>query len=187
MLADIMKIFETSSPVNHEQYQTIAIYLLVNFVSKLLNRQKLFLRMVLIYKINSEINSAVYLKLLRLSPVKDKDDQEEGEILNLSQTDSSRIGLAIVDAVYFLTMVISIGICVRKMLNAEFYPFVATLIVIVIFIFLIVFFSVLSGPLNEKLLEKKDARIKVTSDTFMDIKTFKLLGWDMEFLKRVFV
>ena len=185
MIVPLMSFFKSSEEITNDKLLTICYYFILMALFRLFMKHKYFIKFSLTYKISVEINTLIYDKVLKMTPLKGQNDQEEGEIQNLMQIDSGRIGLAIVDSVNVFTISISIIYCSYLLLSHQFYPSIAVLIVILLFIIATVLLTYQYGGLNKQLMERKDERVKLSSDVFNDIRTFKLLGWDMEFLKRV--
>ena len=153
-------------------------------LSNLLNRHIIFMKCLVFAKTSMALKALVYKKLLNLSS--SCHNENEGEVVNLINVDSTNIALLGFSFTAFVTLPINIIMIIYMILDKDRNSGLAILIITCLFVLFNVYLSIKNGRISKELLGFRDARMKVISDTFSDIKNLKLLGWDEEFLKRVF-
>ena len=181
----LIDFFKQGTPMTENEWHLVAYFLVYKAFAKVFRRHAYFIRWITLYRSSVELNCLIFSKVLKDSQVKDKNDVQEGEILNLSQIDSMRVGYAMMEVSNVIAYPILIGYNIYCLFEIDTYSSVVFLILVIFFVFLNFWLSYNYGKLNLQLLEKRDERMKISSETFSDLKTIKLFGWDGEFLKRI--
>ena len=165
-------------------------YLLVSvfFIAKVMecsSQLQLFFRTRLVgFKARSALVALIYNKSLTLS-YQSKQGQSSGEIINLMAVDAERIGefswymhdpwmLVLQVALALLILYQNLGL-------AAISTFVTTVLVMLVNLPL----GKLQEKFQEKLMESKDTRMKVTSEVLRNMRVLKLQGWEMKFLSKI--
>ncbi|XP_043687859.1 ABC transporter C family member 3-like [Telopea speciosissima] len=130
-------------------------------------------------RIRAALFSIIYKKCLNLS------SQSKQENINLMSVDVERIGFF---SWYLhnirrvpLEIVLALLILYKSLGLASFVAFVATIILMLAHIPL----GKLQEKFQGKLMDSKDQRMKVTSETLRNMRVLKLQGWDMKFLTKI--
>ena len=110
---------------------------------------------------------------------------KEGNLLNLFQIDSMKIGNSMLFFSDLISLPISFALNIYYLLSFDLTTGSAILIIGCIVIFLNFLVSLQFGRINKRLLKERDARMKVTNDIFEDIVNMKMLELEAEFLKQV--
>ena len=131
-----------------------------------------------------QLNSLIYNKILLIGP-KSKSQFTEGEITNFLQIDSQTLA----EMLRWLPMVMLLPLQFVGFIYLLFQYFGATFLFglgTMLFIFIILgFLQSKYSKLESEHMEAKDARMRITTQTFNSLKILKLYGWDDEFLNKI--
>lgn len=154
----------------------IVVYLFVDLCAKLLSQQGNFLQNILGAKAYTGVASITYNKILRCSSATNK-SFAQAEIINFIQVDAqkifflawvlpvvSRLPIQLVFAITFLIVYFGLSL-----LGAA---GVALVLVIVNF-----FIAVIGQKIQKVVLQRKDERMRFTTELINNIKIIKLNGW----------
>ncbi|XP_043693117.1 ABC transporter C family member 3-like [Telopea speciosissima] len=135
--------------------------------------------------IRAALFSIIYKKCLRLSS-ESKQGHTCGENINLMSVDVERIGLF---SWYFhniwavpVQVVLTLLILYKSLGLASLIAFISIIILMLTNIPL----GKLQEKFQEKLMDSKDRRMKVTSEALRNMRILKLQGWEMKFLDKIF-
>jgi ATP-binding cassette subfamily C (CFTR/MRP) protein 2 len=133
----------------------------------------------------NEFNCFVYDKLLKVTSSTSRDQCKEGEILNFLQVDSQKIALTM--SLYPILIVTPIQLGIYSYLIYDFIgiPYVSGIGSMLLFIGISLLVQIKYRQLMVTLGHMKDERLKVTTETFNNLKALKLYGWDSEFLRKI--
>ena len=176
------------------------IYLSIIFVNSLIKRQTFYYENVLAYKISIELISVIFNKILLasccninvdfkksklLNKIILKNKSTEGEITNLIQIDCERIVETI--SVCPSALTIPFDIIAFIILLFKFFGWIAVFAIICIILLFIPLCYLLNSIIKyeEKYLEFKDTRMKITSYVLDYIKIIKMYNWNNYFCKEI--
>ena len=128
----------------------------------------------------------IFEKILKASPSSFSKRSKEGEIINFIQVDSQKISNSILQCPSLLVSPIQIVIYTYMLFNLFGFPFLFGFGIMLIFLIANFIIQSCSNKFNKKTLEKKDNRLKVTTEAINSIKILKLYAWEDEFLNRVY-
>ncbi len=160
-------------------------YFTVKLVNIMLNRHNSIFQAYLGFKSSVDLNCFIYTKLLKASPSSQKEKSKEGEIINFIQVDSNKLNM---------TMYLSPGILIIP-IKIFVYSFMLFQFFGISFLFGF-FILLLSLTINfciqrklqlryKEMFKFKDDRMRVTTETFNNLKVLKLYSWEDEFLNRI--
>ena len=178
----IIQLFIIKKPVNVNDIYLVSFYLIIRLIDFMLQRKIAEIIRNIGNKSSVELNCLVYNKLLKLSPYV---DIKSGQIYNFIQSDSLKLAklmgvLPNVLSIPFL--ILMYNYLLFKYLGIA---FIFGFIVMIIF-FIVNFYYRKQYSLYLKLhIKKSDLRMKITTETFNNLKVIKLYGWDDIFLNRI--
>lgn len=160
-------------------------YFSVKLLNIMLNRQNAIFQAYLGFKSSVDLNCFIYTKLLKASPSSLKEKSKEGEIINFIQVDSNKLNMTL-----YLSpgiIIIPIKIIVYSFMLFQFFG------ISFLFGFSILAISLTCNFFIQKKLQQrykemykmKDDRMRVTTETFNNLKVLKLYSWEDEFLNRI--
>ena len=137
-------------------------------------------------KAGFELSCFIYEKILSASPSSFIQRATPGEIVNFIQIDSNKLSWMIQTSTNVI--IGPILICAYIYLLFDFFgvAFFAGFGVLVISLIVNYFIFRKFRILDEVMLHKKDERMKVTTETFDNIKTLKLYNWENEFKSKIY-
>jgi len=160
-------------------------YFGVKFVNILLNRQNSIFQSYLGFKSSIDLNCFIYSKLLKTSPSSLKEKSKEGDIINFIQVDSNKLNMTMYLSPGIL--IIPIKITVYSFMLFQFFGYSFLLGFLILFISFSLNFLIQKNyqKRNKEMLKKKDVTMRVTTETFNNLKVLKLYSWEDEFLNRI--
>lgn len=181
----ILGFFETQGALSSHDWYQIFYYLAIKIMNHLLGRHIIFIKCLMYVKTLNSLNSLVYDKLLKLT--NSSSSMNEGEIVNLVNVDARNVANLAFTFTSLVTLPINIVMVILMILDKDRNSGMAILGLTSVFVLANFYLSLQNGRINQRLLVFRDARLKVTSQTFSDVKNLKLLGWDEEFMNRVVI
>ena len=133
-----------------------------------------------------QLNCFIYNKLMKVSPSSFTQRSTPGEIVNFMQVDSEKLKDMIQYAPYLFVSPFKIIFFSYLLFNFFGIAFFAGLGVMLLTLFINLKINNLYGKIQEKVLLKKDERMKITTETFDNIKTLKLYNWENEFKNKIY-
>jgi len=160
-------------------------YFSMKLINIIINRQNSIFQSYLGFKSSIDLNCFIYTKLLKASPSSLKEKSKEGDIINFIQVDSNKLNMTMYLSPGIL--IIPIKIVVYSYMLFEFfgYSFLFGFLVLVISLIANFFIQRKFQLRNKEMLKKKDERMRVTTETFNNLKVLKLYSWEDEFLERI--
>ena len=137
------------------------------------------------FKSGTEFSCLIFEKLLKVSPASMKDKARSGEVINFIQVDAHKLTFLMLsspDLVTFPTQIISYSYMLFKYFGIS---FIFGLVTLIIFLFINFYFQRKFKKTQKEQMKLKDKRMKVTTETFNNIKVLKLYSWEDEFLNRI--
>ena len=165
--------------------QVGVMYLSIRLFEILVMRRASTYQRILGLKTGGELSTLVYDKLLKVSPSSMKDKAKTGEITNFIQVDAHRLQFLMLSSPDLFVMpftIITYSYMLFKMLGNAFFVGLAAMFFSFGFNFV---FSKKFKLLHKQQMKLKDARMKITTETFEHLKVLKLYAWEDEFLNRI--
>ncbi|XP_043706475.1 ABC transporter C family member 3-like isoform X2 [Telopea speciosissima] len=170
--------------VKYKGYVLVFIFFLSKLIRALSDRHLSFLLRKMAIEVRAALFAIIYKKSLKLSS-QSKQGHTSGENINLMSVDVERTGIF---SWYLhdlwrvpVQIVLALLILYKSLGLASLAAFVAALILMLA--------NVPLGNLQEKfqgeLMDSKDRRMKVTSESLRNMRILKLQGWEMKFLAKV--
>ena len=131
-----------------------------------------------------ELNCFIYKKILNASPSSFTQRATEGEIVNFVQVDSMRLSWMIMTSPNVFINPIQIVAYSYLLFDFFSFSFFAGLGILLIFFLINFKISKLFHYYQKKMLEKKDIRMRASTETFENIKILKLYSWEKQFMKK---
>ena len=157
-------------------------YLLIRFLNYILQRKNTQLLNNVGYKSRVELNNLIYFKLLRLST---SIDVKAGDIYNYIQNDSHKIYKLMSNFHNLISvpfLIIMYNYLLFKFMGIS---FVIGFIVMIIFLIINYYYRKQFSKYLSLYLKQLDKRMRVTAETFNNLKAIKLYGWDDIFLNKI--
>jgi ABC-type multidrug transport system fused ATPase/permease subunit len=187
----LIKMFiEYFQEPNKSQFSLLqlGISLIVNKVlSVFLSRQYYMKQSLLGLHAFLQLSTLVYDKVLRVSSASQNKKSTQGEIVNFIQVDSPKLTNMIQMCPMLFIQPMQIAIYIYMLFKFFNLPFLSGFIILLIFIFINFRMFAKYIVYQKALLERKDARMKLTTETFDHLKLLKLFNWEGEFENRVFL
>ncbi len=178
----IIQLFIIKKPVNVNDIYLVSFYLIIRLIDFMFQRKIAEILRNIGNKSSVELNCLIYNKLLKLSPYV---DIKSGQIYNFIQSDSLKLAKLIGVSPNLLSipfLILMYNYLLFKYLGIA---FIFGFIVMIIF-FIVNFYYRKQYSLYLKLhIKKSDLRMKITTETFNNLKVIKLYGWDDIFLNRI--
>ena len=174
--------FINQSPLNSKNFKIGLIYLSIRLIDIILQRKSTELLTNIGNKSAVELNCLVYNKLLKLSP---SVEINSGKIINFIQNDSHKLFKLMSSCPNILSvpfLIIMYNYLLFKYMGIS---FVFGFLVMVAFMFINHHYRKEFSKYLKLHTKKCDARMKVTSETFNNLKVIKLYGWDDVFLNKI--
>ncbi len=178
----IIQLFIEKNPVNKYDICLVSIYLIIRLFDFLLQRKIAEILRNLGNKSSVELNCLVYYKLLKLSP---SVDVKSGQIYNLIQSDSIKLAKLMGVSPNLLSipfLIIMYNYLLFKYMGIS---FIFGFIVMIIFFIVNIYYRKQFSLYLKLHIKKSDMRMKLTTQTFNNLKVIKLYGWDDIFLNRI--
>ena len=161
------------------------IFIGVQIILVLLNLNTQMIQINLGNKIGNQLNCFVYYKILNYPSSGFTNDVNEGEIINFIQFDSSHLFFLFTYSPNAFISPILIITYIYLLFEFFHFTFIFGLIVIVIFFILNYKISKEVKIRQNRMLEKKDLCMKVTTETFENIKILKIYNWENNFKRKI--
>jgi ABC-type multidrug transport system fused ATPase/permease subunit len=163
----------------------VITYCVIRLINIMLNRHYSNFQNYLGFKSYTDLNCFIYSKVLKASPSSIKQKSKEGDIINFMQFDSMKLSfLMILSPGLF---VIPIQITVYSYMLFVFFGLSFLFGFGCLFLSFVINFFIQKRfqKLSKETLKAKDKRMKVTTETFNNLKVLKLYSWEDEYLKRI--
>ena len=174
--------FITESSLKIKNLKIGLIYLSIRLIDLILQRKSTELLTNIGNKSAVELNCLVYNKLLKLSP---SVEINSGKIINFIQNDSHKLFKLMSSCPNILSvpfLIIMYNYLLFKYMGIS---FVFGFLIMVVFMFVNHHYRKEFSKYLKLHTKKCDARMKVTSETFNNLKVIKLYGWDDFFLDKI--
>ncbi len=136
-------------------------------------------------KSSFQLQSIIFNKLLKVSPSSFIQRATQGEIINFIQVDSEKIEWIIQDAPGLFINPIKIIVYIIMLFHYFGIAFFGGLAALIILFFINSKIFNIYNKIEEEYLKKKDFRMKVTTETFDNIKILKLYNWEKKFRNKI--
>ena len=136
-------------------------------------------------KSSFQLQSIIYHKLLKISPSSFTQRATQGEIINFIEVDSEKIEWIIQDAPGLFINPIKIIVFIIMLFHYFGISFFAGLIILIILVFINGKIFDQYNIIEQEYLNKKDSRMKITTETFYNIKILKLYNWENKFKSKI--
>jgi ABC-type multidrug transport system fused ATPase/permease subunit len=131
-----------------------------------------------------QLNCLIFDKLLKLACY-NKGTFNEGQIVNLIQTDSGKFGLFVGSSPEVIILPFKLIYSIYILFSFFNESFVIGFILLILMIYLFFIFGSKEKKYQKEMMKAADLRMNVTTQIFNIIKTIKLYVWENVFLKRV--
>ena len=178
----IIQLFITKKPVNRNDIYLVSFYLIIRLIDFMLQRKIAEILRNIGNKSSVELNCLVYNKLLKLSPYI---DIKSGQIYNMIQSDSLKLAKLMGVSPNLLSipfLILMYNYLLFKYLGIA---FIFGFIVMIIFFIVNIYYRKQFSLYLKLHINKSDSRMKITTQTFNNLKVIKLYGWDDIFLNRI--
>ena len=158
------------------------LYLSVRFLNYILQRKTTQFLNDVGNKSSVELNNLIYDKLLKLSP---SINVKAGDIYNYLQSDSHRLSKLMSSCPNIISvpfLIIMYNYLLFKYMGIS---FIIGFIVMIIFLIINYYYRKQFSKYLKLYLKKSDKRMRVTTETFNNLKVIKLYGWDDMFLEKI--
>ena len=193
LFREYMKMFGTASTalspfiygITFTHTQIGVMYLLVRLIEIFVLRKGYEYQAFLGHKSSVEFNCLIFAKLLRVSPSSTKDKARSGEIMNFLQVDANKLRFLMSSSPDLITMpilIVTYSYMLFQFFGVAFFYGLATML---LFFMLNFIFQRKFKVLQKKQTRLRDVRMKVTTETFDNLKVLKLYSWEDEFLNRI--
>ena len=167
------------------QIQIAILFIFFRIVFVLLWRKTTEYQCLLGYKVAAQFQCLIFEKLLKISPSSMKERVETGQVINYIQSDSQKLTFLMwcsPDLFCMPIQVIIYSYMLYEILGAVF--FIGVLILIG-FIYGNLYYQKKIKALIKVHMKLKDKRMKITTETFNNIKILKLYSWEDEFKNKI--
>ena len=158
------------------------LYLIIRFSNYILQRKTTQFLNDVGNKSSVELNNLIYDKLLKLSP---SINIKAGDIYNYIQSDSHKLSKLMSSCPNIISvpfLIIMYNYLLFKYMGIS---FVIGFIVMIIFLVINYYYRKQFSKYLKLYLKKSDKRMRVTTETFNNLKVIKLYGWDEFFLGKI--
>ena len=158
------------------------LYLIVRFSNYILQRKTTQFLNDVGNKSSVELNNLIYDKLLKLSP---SINIKAGDIYNYIQSDSHKLSKLMSSCPNIISvpfLIIMYNYLLFKYMGIS---FVIGFIVMIIFLIINYYYRKQFSKFLKLYLKKSDKRMRITTETFNNLKVIKLYGWDDFFLGKI--
>ena len=163
----------------------LIIFMLVNKCASLISsRQIIFYVQTLSHYSTVQLNCLIFDKLLKLASY-NKGTFNEGQIVNLIQTDSSKFGLFVGTSPEVIILPFKLIYSIYILFSFFHESFVIGFILLIIMIYLFFIFGSKEKKYQKEMMRAADLRMNVTTQVFNIIKTIKLYVWEKVFLQKI--
>ena len=140
---------------------------------------------ILRFRVTSQFQCLIFEKLLRISPSSTGERANNGQIFNFIQVDSYKLNnlMNLTPNLFFVPF--QIFIYSFMLFNLLGWIFFIGIIILISFISTNLFFQKKIKILSKENMKFKDKRMKITSETFNNIKILKLYSWENGFKAKI--
>ena len=164
--------------------QLIILMIIYKMVSLILNSQTQFLSDLIRVRTTAQLNLLIYDKLLKI-PTFNKDNFNEGKIINLFQIDSESFGEFIINT--SLIVLVPFKIIYSSYLLVIYFKiaFIPGILILIVLAVLFCVFGHKQKLYHKECMKATDERMNITSKTFDIIKMIKLYAWEKVFKQKI--
>ncbi|XP_042503640.1 ABC transporter C family member 3-like isoform X2 [Macadamia integrifolia] len=184
LIVTFVQYLSSSNQLKYKGYALVFIFFLSKLIKSLSERHLSFRSRKMALRVRAALFAIIYKKGLKLSS-QSKQGHTSGESINLMSVDVERIGIF---SWYLhdtwkvpVQVVLAMLILYNRIGLASLAALVATMILMLA--------NVPLGKLQEnfqgKLMDSKDQRMKVTSESLRNMRILKLQGWEMKILAKI--
>ena len=158
------------------------LYLLVRFLNYIFQRKTTQFLNDVGNKSSVELNNLIYDKLLKLSP---SINVKAGDIYNYLQSDSHKLSKLMSSCPNIISvpfLIIMYNYLLFKYMGIS---FIIGFIVMILFLIINYYYRKQFSKYLKLYLKMSDRRMRVTTETFNNLKVIKLYGWDRFFLDKI--
>ena len=158
------------------------LYLMVRFLNYIFQRKTTQFLNDVGNKSSVELNNLIYDKLLKLSP---SINVKAGDIYNYLQSDSHKLSKLMSSCPNIISipfLIIMYNYLLFKYMGIS---FIIGFIVMILFLIINYYYRKQFSKYLKLYLKKSDKRMRVTTETFNNLKVIKLYGWDNFFLQKI--
>ena len=177
-----IKIFTENKPLDTGNISLGAAYLIVRLVDFILQRKSAELLTKIGDKSGVELNCLVYDKLLKLSP---SVEVKSGQIYNYLQSDSHKLSRLMGCCPNILNIPFLMFMYNFLLFKYMGISFIFGFLVMLIFLYVNYIYRKKFSFYLKLHMKKSDLRMRVTTETFNNLKVIKLYGWDDVFQPRI--
>ena len=140
---------------------------------------------ILRFRVTSQFQCLIFEKLLKISPSSTGQRANNGQIFNFIQVDSYKLNnlMNLTPNLFFVPF--QIFIYSFMLFNLLGWIFFIGIIILIAFISTNLFFQKKIKILSKENMKFKDKRMKITSETFNNIKILKLYSWENGFKNKI--
>ncbi len=185
MLEYLIKYFDENLDNLNYLIQTMSLLAIGKLISIFLFRQYSMYESNIAMESVLKLNCFIFDKVIKASPSSNQKRSSQGEIINYFQVDSPKLGNML--RYCPLLLIYPIQIIVYTIILFYFFgiSFLFGLIPLLLFVIINYFMYKRYAVLQNEFLNKKDIRMKITTETFEELKLLKMYAWEDEFKKRV--
>ena len=158
------------------------LYLIIRFMNYIFQRKTTQFLNDVGNKSSVELNNLIYDKLLKLSP---SINIKAGDIYNYIQSDSHKLSKLMSSCPNIISvpfLIIMYNYLLFKYMGIS---FIIGFIVMILFLIINYYYRKQFSKYLKLYLKKSDKRMRVTTETFNNLKVIKLYGWDDFFLAKI--
>lgn len=160
-------------------------YLISKFVYIFFSRQSTKLQSIVGYKSTIELNCLLFNKVTKVSPATVKQKSSEGEIINFMQVDSPKLATLMIGSPMIFITPLQIAVYSYYLFEILGISFIFGFITLMTFLSLNSYINFKYRKIIKEMMKAKDARMKITTETFNNLKVLKLYAWEDEFMRRI--
>ncbi|WOL08995.1 ABC transporter C family member 3-like [Canna indica] len=168
----------------NEGYWMVAAFIVAKLFECLSQRHWFFRLQQAGIKVRAALVAMIYQKGLTLSS-RSKQSRTSGEVINLISVDADRIGLFSWYMHDLWLVPVQVGLALLILYVNLGVACVAALAATILVMLANVPLGKMQENYQEKMMECKDTRMKVTSEILRNMRILKLQGWEMKFLSKI--
>ena len=132
-----------------------------------------------------QLDTFVYHKLLKVSPSSFTQRATHGEIVNFTQVDSEKLLWMIEGCPQLIVGPFKIISFIYLLFKYFGFSFLSGFVILILMFIINIYIYKGYMIIEEEMLEKKDDRMKITTETFDNIKLLKMYNWENEFKNKI--
>ena len=161
------------------------LFILFRIIFVLLWRKTTEYQCLLSYKVAAQFQCLIFEKLLKISPSSMKERIETGQVINYIQSDSQKLTFFMWNSPDLFCMPIQLIIYSYMLYEILGGIFFIGVLIAICFIYGNLYYQKKIKKLIKIQMKLKDKRMKVTTETFNNIKILKLYSWEDEFKNKI--